>query len=412
MRKILLIASTFLCYTAFSQTTKVLFVGNSYTYVNNLPQMLHDLALSLGDTIYFDSSAPGGYTFQQHSTYATTISKINASNWDYVVLQAQSQEPSFPPAQVQSQTFPYAAVLDNIVHANSECTKIMYYMTWGRKYGDASNCAAWPPICTYEGMTSRLRWAYIQMATDNYSQVAPVGMAWYHSRMADSTINLWSGDNSHPSVAGTYLTACTFYASIFHQSPVGSTYYGGLSPADAGFLQQIAASTVLDSMGTWLLNQLPVHADFSFTQNSASVQFNQAFYNTTASQWDFGDGNTSVSENPLHLYTANGNYTVQLIASNSCYSDTITRQVLVSGVTGIEIQHEDVVSVYPNPVSDNLYLHLNEADFRYSLADVSGRIVLAGSNKNMIELNTLPTGIYVLKIDTGIEIRTFRIIKD
>jgi hypothetical protein len=63
-----------------AQTKKILFIGNSYTYVNDLPLMLYNLALSAGDTIIYDSSAPGGYTLLQHTTNTTTLSKINAQN--------------------------------------------------------------------------------------------------------------------------------------------------------------------------------------------------------------------------------------------------------------------------------------------------------------------------------------------
>lgn len=45
-----------------SLTKKVLFLGNSYTAVNNLPQMMADVAVSAGDTLWFDSNTPGGYT--------------------------------------------------------------------------------------------------------------------------------------------------------------------------------------------------------------------------------------------------------------------------------------------------------------------------------------------------------------
>ena len=81
----------------------VLFIGNSYTYVNNMPQMIADIATSLGDTVTHESSTPGGYTAQQHTTNSTTTGKISQGGWDYVSIQCQSQEPSFSPAQVNSQ---------------------------------------------------------------------------------------------------------------------------------------------------------------------------------------------------------------------------------------------------------------------------------------------------------------------
>jgi len=64
---------------------RVLFIGNSYTAVNNLPNTLLNLALSMGDTILVDNNTPGGFTFNQHSTNATTLAKIQSGNWDFVI---------------------------------------------------------------------------------------------------------------------------------------------------------------------------------------------------------------------------------------------------------------------------------------------------------------------------------------
>ena len=72
---------------------KVLFLGNSYTGVNNLPQIIHDVALSAGDTLAFDSYTPGGYQLIDHSLDVISQNKIMTGNWDYVVIQGQSQEP-------------------------------------------------------------------------------------------------------------------------------------------------------------------------------------------------------------------------------------------------------------------------------------------------------------------------------
>ena len=67
--KLVLIAAFTSCISvSFAQTKNVLFLGNSYTGVNNLPLLTYNLALSLGDTINYDSNTPGGYTYQGHST--------------------------------------------------------------------------------------------------------------------------------------------------------------------------------------------------------------------------------------------------------------------------------------------------------------------------------------------------------
>ena len=60
-------------------------------------------------------------------------------------------------------------------------------------------------------------------------------------------LELYVPDERHPSLAGTYLAACTVYASLLRKSPVGNAYTAGL-PADvAAYLQQVAWETVEES---------------------------------------------------------------------------------------------------------------------------------------------------------------------
>jgi hypothetical protein len=77
-----------------------------------------------------------------------------------------------------------------------------------------------------------------------------VGYLWSIVRQERPTLELWQADGSHPSVAGTYLAACVFYALIFRQSPEGLPGADGLSGADVRVLQQVAASVAADP-GRW-----------------------------------------------------------------------------------------------------------------------------------------------------------------
>jgi hypothetical protein len=320
----------------FSQLKKeVLFVGNSYTYVNDLPNLVKQIALSFGDTLVHESSTPGGYSFNAHSTNTQTLNKINQQQWDYVVLQAQSQEPSLSPSYVNSNVLPAAQVLIDAIESNSLCTEPLFFMTWGRKFGDASNCVAYPPVCTYLGMQERLRTRYLDMTFTHDASCSPVGMAWKKSIEIDSTLNLYSSDNSHPSIYGSYLAACTFYASIFKKSAVGSTYWpNAIDSASAYILQQIGSSTVLDSLRVWNI----FNADFGFQQYNDSISFTNFSSNYESVFWDFGDGITSTDENPIHVYTLNGSYTVILTAVNNtaCIQDTQTISITVNINTVID----------------------------------------------------------------------------
>ena len=321
---------------SFGQLKKeVLFIGNSYTYYNNLPDLVNEIALSFGDTLVHESSTPGGSNFNAHSTNAQTLNKINQKQWDYVVLQAQSQELSFSHFQVANDSYPYAEILVDSIFANSSCTEPLFFMTWGRKYGDQSNCQFYPPVCTYLGMQQRLRENYLDMSFLHNASCSPVGMAWKKFIEIDSTLNLYSSDNSHPSIYGSYLAACTFYSSIFKKSAVGSTYWpNAIDSASAYILQQIGSSTVLDSLGVWNV----FNADFGFQQYNDSISFTNLSSNYESVFWDFGDGITSTDENPTHKYTLNGSYTVILtaITNTACIQDTLTISITVNINTVID----------------------------------------------------------------------------
>jgi hypothetical protein len=389
-------------FYSFSQTKKVLWIGNSYTSVNNLPLLTYNLALSAGDTLIYDSNTPGGMTFNAHSTNAATLQKIALGDWDNVILQAQSQEPSFSPGQVASQTTPFARKLDSLVHAASPCAETVFYMTWGRKFGDASNCANYPPVCTFSGMTDRLRSSYKLMADENEALLAPVGMAWKKAWETDATIDLWSSDNSHPSVAGSYLAACVFYTTLFKKTPVGLTYNAGLSGANALFLQEVAANVFFDSLSVWNVDRFRPIADFNSSANGTLVSFSQNSQNATQYFWDFGDGNSSDEMLPTHDYSViEGQFNVQLIVSNGCFSDTTIKTVLISPL-GLNKIFKSEIHIYPNPTDGIINIKSeNLIDMQYSILDYLGRVVILNKPllSNSINCTSLNSGMYFIKFE-------------
>lgn len=391
----------------FAQQKKVLWLGNSYIYVNDLPTMFSNLARSGGDTITFDSNTPGGTTLQGHTANATTIQKIYAQQWDYVIVQAQSQEPSFPPAQVEAQTYPYARILDSLIHDNNPCTQTVFYMTWGKKYGDQSNCGNYAILCTFEGVTARLRESYLQMADDNHALVAPAGVAWQTSWHTDTTINLWNADNSHPTVEGSYLTACTFYETIFGKSPVGLSYSPLAQQATTTFLQTVAHQTVYDSASQWNIGEFTPKADFDFTGNAATrtYTFNNFSQNATSYQWLFGDGTNSTTTGS-HTYTNNGTYTVTLIVADNCgRTDTARQTFTIEPTTGINEVTTAPVSVYPNPLNNNTVTIETANTATVVITDVQGKEVYSikvNSGKTNADVAMLSTGLYFVKVNSKV----------
>lgn len=403
MRKVnlLLLVLLLISTAAQARSRKVLFIGNSYVYSNDIPNMIKQLALANGDTLIYDQNVPGGYTLQQHSTDATTANKIKAQKWDIVVLQEQSQRPSFSPGQVAADVYPYVTALVNLIRNNDTCTETMFYMTWGRKNGDASNCVAYPPICTYEGMQARLRESYLEMTDDNNAVVAPVGAAWKLVRDSLSSLELYVPDESHPSVAGSYLSACVFYASIFHRSPVGNTYLGGLSAADAQKIQYYAAKVAIDSVSKWQQHGTYTRAGYDYSVSGNKVTFTNTSTAAKSYSWDFGDGNTSGQSAPVHTYNAQGKYTVKFTAVSDCFSETITDTITIGSVgilnTDLSRSSLSIATIGNGSVeimfSDNRFQQI-------AIYNTMGALIDNFDIKNIrsLRLSDLPAGIYLYRL--------------
>ncbi len=375
--------------------------------------MVYLLARAHGDSVYYNSSTPGGFTFQMHSQNSTTLSMINQRPWNFVILQGQSQEPSLDTAYVQQNVFPYAALLDSVIEANDSCTQTIFFMTWGRKNGDASNCAAYPPVCTFNGMQNQLRGRYLQMAQYNNAIVAPVGEAWRNVIATNPAYDLYSPDESHPSVYGTYLSACVFYATIYKESPAGLNYYGGLPQSDALFLQTIAGSTVLDSMSTW--NTEVYYPDASFSvmqvaQNSIAVTSND----TTAISWSWDDGTgngfVAGTASETFTYAVANNYNVCLAVTNGCRADTFCTIVNPATVS-VQENNLNASAVFPNPCDGKLNITLQGEMVIITLADAEGKILFEKETAEpQLVIEGLAAGIYFVCIKTGQESTRMKIV--
>ena len=237
MRRIFLVTLSFLliCGSTFGgeKPLRVFFVGNSYTFVNDLPGVLAGLAQAgRGRRILTGQRTPGGYTLDQHVKDGQTVEGIEKQNWDVVVLQEQSILPVVQPAKM----FDAAWELNKTI--KSQGARTLFYLTWARK-GQPQ-------------MQEGLNHAYLGVAKELQADVAPVGPAWQQANKEDPALELYLQDGSHPSPEGTYLAACVFYATLLGKSPVGlpaevrkgRTTLLKIDPATAARLQQVAWQTV------------------------------------------------------------------------------------------------------------------------------------------------------------------------
>lgn len=253
MIKSLLICFLFLFMgvTTQSQTKRVLFLGNSYTSVNNLPKMISDMASSVGDILIFDSHTPGGYYLSDHLTSTVSVNRIKNGNWDYVVLQDQSQSHA-----IQAGFYQFSAPLyklDTIIRKFNLCGQPLFYITWGRKNGDTyiDNNTNTIEARTYYQMDSTIQLNYMLEADSLKAMASPVGAVWRYIRRNYPSIELFDTDGSHPSQAGTYAAACCFYTTLFRKDPSLISFNAGLSAVDASNIRNAAKVIVYNSFLDW-----------------------------------------------------------------------------------------------------------------------------------------------------------------
>ena len=235
-----------------ADTIRVLYIGNSYTYYNNLDSMVSKIGMHIGKNqrIKVDAKrvTPGGTSFKQHLGNKAELEALAEGGWDYVVLQEKSDEPARSTSHVIKEVYPYARKLVELAHKSSPDAQIIFYMTWGRKYGyKHPSVTNYPPLDTYETMQSRLITSYLEMAYDNDAWCAPVGIAWQRVMTERPYITLYNPDGSHPSAIGTYLAANVIFATITRK-PYQSSYTAGLDPELAEYLQQVAQQTVFSNL--------------------------------------------------------------------------------------------------------------------------------------------------------------------
>lgn len=258
MKKILILLFVFIFFKTSSaqDEIKVLFLGNSYTYVNDLPKMIEDIAFNENKTFYHESVTPGGCTLFQHVDNQASQSKIRQGKWDYVILQEQSQLPTIDYYRHNSMRPSYQALYDSIMKYNPNA-KVVGYITWGRRhggqqcvnFGQGTHCSA--DFIDFNHMQDTLTAAYCENAYTTNSYAAPVGEAWKAALATDPNLVLHSSDNSHPSYDGSYLAACVFYALFWNENPIGIYHDKQIDDNKAELLQSTANDVFFNNLEKW-----------------------------------------------------------------------------------------------------------------------------------------------------------------
>lgn len=224
---------------------EILFVGNSHTYMNDVPGLVAELAKAAGKAqVRVTRVLKGGYDLEGHWNDGVAQQKIAETWFDFVVLQEQSTKPCENPASYYEymQKFGKLSRDENAIPVG--------YLIWERKDSDS---------CQLSQLEKSCEQAIKDMQRgDGLAEIAPVGPAWKAAMAERPDLVLHAQDGNHSTPVGAYLSACVFYALIHRESPIGlpnrltpptpmPNEYGlpdagtvEVAAADAAFLQAVA----------------------------------------------------------------------------------------------------------------------------------------------------------------------------
>ena len=213
-------------------TPSILFVGNSYTQNNRLPDLLKQLAESAGLTLHTDLHAAGGMTLARYTHDQRLLAMLAEHEWTAVVLQEQS----IIPALEEEREAMHQSIRFLDWHIRQHGAKTLLFLTWGRQQGLPDY-----GFTDFRSMQEHLDIGYQQIATELGLILVPVGRVWEQAVNNWPNMKLWSKDGSHPSLLGSYLAACVFFAVLYGYSPVGKAYPDGLTAESAKRIQNLVA---------------------------------------------------------------------------------------------------------------------------------------------------------------------------
>ncbi len=200
----------------------ILFVGNSFTYYNDMPDMIQALAVANDKVINIEAATKGGYSIAQHAKDPKTLNALASKKWDIIVFQGHSLEPLTDKA--------------NMIKSGKELAgkckeaKLMLYLTWAYqtkkrflekvKKTNIGKLKREEQMNMFSNMQKLLTEGYNALAEEIHAEVVPVGLAWQASRKQHPDLNLFNKkDQFHPSKQGSYLSAIVFYKAIFGETP-------------------------------------------------------------------------------------------------------------------------------------------------------------------------------------------------
>ncbi len=295
---------------------KILFIGNSYTHMHDMPKMFGKIAKKAGMNVLVEKSAKSGASFHEHSERSDMFEAINKRKWDYIILQGYSRELSFQPEYIDTATIPFLSKITQAIYDNNACTNVLFYMTWG--YEDGYNERE--EVNSYAKMADSIERGYSYLGEVFNVPVVPVGMVWKEVKNTTS-IDLYADDRAHPSNSGSYLIANTFFESIFGIQ--ASENLSIVNEKDAQVIKNTVTNVLDKKRAEYKLDRQLIVIDTQIVELPNDeihyrIEYSASYLNATSVLWDFGDSNTSESWSGSHTFDTSEPRQVKVHITNEC----------------------------------------------------------------------------------------------
>ena len=359
MKKYILYSLLGLILTAntFGETKKALFIGNSLmSYNGYVANITKDIAAANGHTLTIDNYT---YTGSGFDVYWAAVPgphpQIKLGGWDYVVMNDITDAALKTPAIIQSKTYDYATLFEQEIRQYNPGAKVMIFMNWGFRDGYSglvSSPTSGGDGVTYTSLTmsQKVESVFKTWANANNATVSAVCAVWRAVQAAYPSYNLYLSalDGKHPNALGTYIASITTYTSIFRKDPTLSTYIPSGVPtqltADGGTVapatfianvNAIAKTVIYDNLNNWYIGTYDPVANFeTYRAVGNDVTFTNTSVRGISYLWDFGDGTTSTSANPTHIYANANSYNVTLtVTGYAGYTSTSSQLVNTADIS-------------------------------------------------------------------------------
>jgi len=401
-----LILVIFLCraLSAFSadDTTRVLFIGNSFTFRYDIPTLVKNMANEAGFpmkvAMHAISSMSVGDTSkgtQAHMFNPEVYDLIRSDEWDYVSLQDDQglfmQGYGIFPNPVAYREIEGHIKIRDSVQFYHPCAHMLWYAAWGYKNGYSGISS------TGSGLIRNIYNNYQYLRDTAGEIIAPVGLTWIKATDTLPWLDMWDSDEKHQSLAGAYVSAAVFFTTIFHMSPEPVNYTAGLDSTTARTLRRLAYHTVYDSTwATGLGYVVPPMLATAATLTSLPLYIEYKWYRDMAPIVEGSERSISISKSGCY----------QVLCTDGGYCKSRSWQQCIGEYEAVPVTSMDIrtIRLYPNPATIELKVEAPDGTHAdITITNTAGQLVkdiATSTGDAIIPLGELPAGIYFLHLQT------------